>query len=295
MKRIWVISILLMLFGSTGYVIAQERTKAQAIPPQSAQTVSEPQWEYLVVSFGKTYFNTPTEKGPLSKVVSYSGLGLVLAWEADTVQAQMDLLGRMGWELVGIVGTIGGDQQMVFKRRYDPARSASERDLILKEAAALEAQRKKAQEERKKAQEEQKKQEASRQELVDLDAAEQRQALERHREGIEFFLTTTVRKAISLPIVQLEATSDAFSTTTYSGVVSVKVDVTSQALQGNTYRSSQVKQLLEPLKDGIASAMGPGFDRDNFCLNLQFRIDAVIRWNNEWRQVGSTEACFRRR
>jgi len=81
-----------------------------------------PKWEYLVLSLGKNYFySLPTEAIAISsnygfKTLAYLKEGFYKIDEATTTQKQMDVLGKNGWELVDIVGVIGGDQQYVFKR-----------------------------------------------------------------------------------------------------------------------------------------------------------------------------------
>jgi hypothetical protein len=50
--------------------------------------------------------------------------------EAVSLQQSMDVLGRFGWELVGVVGSAGGDQQLVIKRVFDAQRSAADADQI---------------------------------------------------------------------------------------------------------------------------------------------------------------------
>lgn len=80
-----------------------------------------------MVSYGKTIFGSP------EKTLAYRQIGLsATAQEANDVQRSLDVLGRFGWEVITIVGTIGGDQQMVLKRRYDRSRSAGEASEILR-------------------------------------------------------------------------------------------------------------------------------------------------------------------
>ena len=86
----------------------------------TAQAQEIVEWEYLVVSYGTTYFTDPVlnlegEAGA-SKILLLSELGITLPREATELQRDIDVLGRFGWELVAVVGTIGGDQQIVFKR-----------------------------------------------------------------------------------------------------------------------------------------------------------------------------------
>ncbi|MDZ7706193.1 MAG: hypothetical protein U5L04_17130 [Trueperaceae bacterium] len=72
------------------------------------------QWEYLIVSFGKVYFTQPLEDGfeTRAKTANTDTFG----GEAIATQDSLDALGSAGWELVDVVGQIGGDQEFVFKR-----------------------------------------------------------------------------------------------------------------------------------------------------------------------------------
>lgn len=81
-----------------------------------------PKWEYLVLSLGKNFFlSLPSDPFYISpnsgfKTLTYMNAGFYIINEATFTQSQMDVLGKNGWELVDIVGIIGGDQQYVFKR-----------------------------------------------------------------------------------------------------------------------------------------------------------------------------------
>lgn len=122
---------------------ATPKTTPRNSPAITPSTISfTKQFEYLVVSFGKTLFTNPddnpeTKAVGLSKLLSYSKAGVVSAKEALVTQNQMDTLGKFGWELVDIVGIIGGDQEMVFRRTYDPERSKQEAVLIKEEGERL--------------------------------------------------------------------------------------------------------------------------------------------------------------
>ena len=77
------------------------------------------QWEYIIVCFGKTAFENP------QKTLAYRTLGVSGGNEGAALEANLDIMGRFGWEVVAIVGAIGGDQQIVLKRKYDKLRSAT--------------------------------------------------------------------------------------------------------------------------------------------------------------------------
>lgn len=86
---------------------AQEATEAKDAKQPTVSDVNDV-WEYLVVSRGKVYFYDESKKQPSSKPFSS---------EATPTQEALDVLGKEGWELVTVVGVIGGDQEFILKRR----------------------------------------------------------------------------------------------------------------------------------------------------------------------------------
>lgn len=73
-------------------------------------------WEYLVVTPGKVYWCSGSSYGcPLEKVI-----GMGFRREAVECEKLLDEAGQMGWELVTVVGQIGGDQEFIFKRPVSP-------------------------------------------------------------------------------------------------------------------------------------------------------------------------------
>ena len=91
----------------------------------SSITAAPLHWEYLVLSLGKNYFSSiPSDATYIIpnlgfKSLAYRDDGFHRTNEATTTESQMDILGKNGWELVNIIGMIGGDQQYVFKRPLD--------------------------------------------------------------------------------------------------------------------------------------------------------------------------------
>lgn len=86
----------------------------------AANNPASQKWEYLVVSPGKVYWcgeyfilnDCPpdTAKADVSEATGFKG------GEAVELEQLLDRVGQQGWELVDIVGQIGGDQEFVFKR-----------------------------------------------------------------------------------------------------------------------------------------------------------------------------------
>src|SRR5262245_49065603 len=100
-------------------------TRAQEGEPREP----EAQWEYLIVSLGSVAFSSPfMELGApgKSKISAMDSLPFPELVQALATQSAMDNIGENGWELVSVVGSIGGDQEFVFKREYDKARSEAE-------------------------------------------------------------------------------------------------------------------------------------------------------------------------
>lgn len=142
---------------------------------QQAADVRE--WEYLVVSYGNTPFIDPlieleTMGTVFSKVEMFGEIGITVPLEAIELQRNIDVLGKFGWELVSVVGAIGGDQQLVFKRPYDAERSAQEAARIRAERSRLlEAYNAQRADSREGS------------ELIELDALERAQAIEAKNEA----------------------------------------------------------------------------------------------------------------
>lgn len=243
--------------------------QAEAQQKPDATVAPLKQWEYLVVSFGKTTFANPVsdpelKQGGLSKVLFYSNAGIASASEAVTVQQQMDTLGRFGWELVNIVGTIGGDQQMVFKRQFDPNRSEKEATLIKAEGERLaEAKRKAKLQEQKPTDE-----------LVDLDAVERRAGIVAEAKLLSEDILAY--KDLPIKIINMDAHQDDQGQ--FEAEVRVQVDGTSKLLHENKYRRSEATALAKLLEEDVLTASKLKRDSlpDTFVHQLQrFREDVL--------------------
>jgi len=221
-------------------------------PPVAAQSTrpTGPQWEYLVISFGKTYFSDPnaepeTKTKGLSKLISYSRIGVVSATEALTVEWQMDTLGKFGWELVGIVGAIGGDQQMVFRRRYDPTQSRAEAALIREEGERLLATQRQLASDLAQA------------DFVDLDEVERIAAIAQTRQTEETRLRSAIDSLRNPAINNVKIVSTASAPNGSAVRAEVTVDGSVQLLrEGNKYRSQEAQTLSNQIAAAIYSAAG---------------------------------------
>ncbi|GAA5438237.1 hypothetical protein [Deinococcus aquaticus] len=277
---------------------------AQTTPATSAaptiKVSTDGHWEYLVISFGKTYYSSPTDIAAKqtgeSKLMIFGPLGGVVASEAIDVQRQIDTLGRYGWDLVTVIGSIGGDQQWVFKRRYDPARAAVEAAQIKKEGDDLAAARDKAA-----------KDAAAKPvappitQLVDLDAQEAsaRQA------QLNQTLRTRIAELLTLPTVPMARISTSGVDATNDGTpymfankAVVYLDVTARALTGNTYRGSSVVTMID---EYVAQLKAQGrfaeIRKAGSCFGkgeIELNVGASLKFNNEWRDVAyPTTYCLK--
>ena len=141
--------------------------------PVSTPVSVDQKWEYIVVSYGKTEFGGP------QKTLAYRPIGLPNGQEAQELQSSLDILGRFGWEAVAFVGAIGGDQQIVLKRKYDKNRIVSEREeisrgaqLYIKDMADILEREQNLREAARRAEDE----ERNKPHLIDLDAEDAKSA-----------------------------------------------------------------------------------------------------------------------
>ena len=214
MKRIFLFTILI-LFSATHLIFS----------------VSPDQWEYMVVSFGEANFSQLR-----SKTMAYWEYGIRKdAYGDSTYEKDLDILGQNGWEVVSILGVIGGDQQVILKRPFDILRTTTEKEIIdtnskLVIDGFLETLLT-----------EQEKVEENKPKLVDLDAFEKQRAIERARTEAEAVSTQYFNNLAVKPI-NIKYVWDS-----KEGKVSLTVDynVTKECLIGtNQYRRSKVKEFL---------------------------------------------------
>ena len=252
MKRfatvIFQISILVVAFQIASHSQTSPTKSGVAIRANVTGTIEGRQWEYLVISFGKVYFSDPIsdvdiKTSGLSKLISFSKAGIVIASEGITTQSKMDTLGRFGWELVGTVGAIGGDQEMLFKRPYLPERSKQEEELIKQEGEFAKA--KLAEERARNAQL------PSANVLVDMDQVERNAARRsKNRKKQEDRLRAAVDSVRSSPLTLTVSSlySNASNATDSDVFASVTVDGTPKLLtDGNKFRSSEADKLAKDI------------------------------------------------
>jgi hypothetical protein len=213
---------------------------ASPVGPASAGKV--PMWEYAVVSAGKVYFasvvQTSLAGGSKAAVAPESEFDS----EAISLQASMDELGQLGWELVAVVGAIGGDQELIFKRPYVPEVIAAEAALRRREASKVAALLKSASKPAPAGSEPQ---------LVDLDEQERLERLAAHMAALKARLEAELPGVLGQGVKVEQNDVDALpeypsygDEATLGGTL--VVDATERLLSpGNTYRSSQAKDLAK--------------------------------------------------
>ena len=104
-KRLVSVLVLMGIFSALVWVGVSSLSGPRAL----ASDYSQQRWEYLAVTPGKVYWSSTASKAKVSETTVFDG-------EAVDLEQLLDRLGQQGWELVSIVGQIGGDQEFVFKR-----------------------------------------------------------------------------------------------------------------------------------------------------------------------------------
>lgn len=265
----------------SGPVLAQQKG---ALPPAGATSGNVPQmsdqaWEYVVVSYGKTLFGAP------QKTLAYRALGLPDGKEGSELQRSLDILGRFGWEVVSVVGAIGGDQQLILKRRFDRARSNGEsaailrgRELYIKDLIDILEREQRVRDEAEKAAEA----ERGKPRLVDLDAVDaqtsrKRRIAEMQADYMAVLQRSEIAKFATLTAVTLAPYSDNL-------VVNITVDLTFMS-DGNTYRRSVVSKYL---KDQLSQfKFGQPLDR---YASIQLRGTGFVNFQGQRVDVATYKA-----
>jgi hypothetical protein len=214
-------------------------------PQAKAATViiSEvPQWEYMVVSFGKTYFEFP------EKSSKYISLLDSIGKEGLTLQKNLDILGKYGWELLLIVGTIGGDQQLVLKRKYDSSTIKRDEEAIKKinEKIKMEIEQKEKMEAEQK-----KKVElnlAQKNVLVNMDEIDEQNEMEKINKEVGSYIKLIIDEIKDEAIIKKYIIDNS-----YQYEVHIDYDLTASHLSNvNEYRKSLVEEYLDEKLEEIS-------------------------------------------
>ena len=256
--------------------------------------VGNEQWEYLIVSYGKTSFSSVSESvgNGSSKLTAFREFSeLLYGSEALSAQEKLDILGRLDWELVSVVGSIGGDQQFVLKRPRNVNRAEIELLVASELKETLEAEKKtkdKAAElyakilaEREKALEEKKKTA-----LVDLDAMEKSAERKGENERIfellrQYLIESGVKLNESIEtqygevlVKGVEINTSRYNSEKYS--LSINIDGSDALVSGGReYRSSQCESVAKTIVSRIKKTFrekGVAEKEYSFEANLSGRI-----------------------
>ena len=254
---------------SSGVATAQAKSAPVSVDSTKPASIgADQQWEYIVVSFGKTLFGGP------QKTLGYGLIGLSSGQEAIGLEKNLDVLGRFGWEVVTIIGVIGGDQQILLKRKFSRNLTNTEyrailkgKDLYIKDLIdIMEREEIMLDEEASNIE-----QRDGKPRLIDLDAAEKRAfQVERVKAIIQgyrdSFATSELSKFSS-------ATVDYIN----NGIrIKITSDVTSPFLvDGNNYRKNDIDNFINPKMNSFM------FRHPKLYLNesVAISLNAVIQFN----------------
>jgi hypothetical protein len=261
--------------------------------------VGNEQWEYLIVSYGKTSFVSVSESvaDGSSKLTAFKEFSeLLYGSEAISTQEKLDILGRLDWELVSVVGAIGGDQQFVLKRPRNVNRAEIELLVASELKETLEAEKKtkdkaaelyaKILEERKQALEEREK--AS---LVDLDTMEKSAAKKAEDERIfgiirQCLIESGVKQneVIETQYGEVLVKEISIKKTDYRSGYKFNIEIDGSAAlvkEGRKYRSSQCQSIAEMIVTKIKNTFSrKGVSKMKYYSESNLEGSIVIRVSN---------------
>lgn len=272
---------------------------AQQSSVKTTTTDNSIKWEYMIVCFGKTLF------GDSEKTLLYFGAE-ELPSEGKEVQSKLDILGKHGWEVIEIVGSIGGDQQVVLKRIYNQKITDAENvkieelkkelmdkyirdyEIYLKEQEALALKEKEKGSQIEAAAE-------KKEVLIDRDELdtwaiqkqkyqEQEEEATRIQVAAEKYINTVFNEytASFMSDKKLNLTENKYN-------FQIVFDLTKTFLQNtNQYRKSEVDKFV---RDRLGEI---NIDRDLLGRNaIVISIEAFITYKNERVVIGTSERTYR--
>lgn len=239
------------------------------------------QWEYMVLTFGKSIFSDYNVRA-----LAYLDEGIRSdVMEAKSIEKSLDILGKHGWEIVDITGTIGGDQQITLKRAYDQKTTEAELKLAADNQAKLD---KASQTLAEYAAQNTIEEPSGPRELIELDEVDlaNAQAAESDKKSKEIYNSTKTvldnNKIKNYTITtRYNASSEFYS-------VSIYLDVTSQFLiNGDSYRKSQTDAYLKQFESIIKAI---SFDKKKSAF---FYVYAQIELDGKKNTVSTGNTYFR--
>jgi hypothetical protein len=235
------------------------------------------QWEYMVISFGKTYFDFP------EKSIKYISLIDEIGQEGKNLQKNLDTLGQYGWELISIVGSIGGDQQLVLKRKIDSMSQKRDEDAQKKMNEKIKRdleQNKKKEDEEKKALEIALSKKTV---LVNIDEVEKNKKYEDIDNRIKQYVQHVVDNINDQTIIKKEIIDHS-----YQVELIVEYDLTSTHLENvNEYRKSLVEEFLEKKLNDIEIDIN-----EISYMDVLVKVFGKLKFNNEYFTVGEKEVTW---
>ena len=131
MTKVTLIGVLLLLLNSS--TAFAQNTSSKSSP--------EMQWEYLVVTVGEGYTRYESVQNleqAKSKIEAGKKFGFSYQDQTNysqlseyyTMQAALDSLGKLGWELAGVIPVESNPPRLIFKRSYDAERSRREAEQL---------------------------------------------------------------------------------------------------------------------------------------------------------------------
>jgi hypothetical protein len=232
----------------------------------SSGSLGRAEWEYLVISYGKTYFADPIKSQNYAAITAQAGQ------EAVSLQKSLDGLGKLGWELVAVIGNIGGDQELLLKRKSDPSLGKKEQDYLAKQSAQamtdLMNRYKKQADESAKAE----KLAADKKILVDLDLLDAQQKFVQEQKDADDYIKQLIDGIVADELVKKEVNLTGLK---YS--IRVQYDLTSSQLSNtNEYRKSLIDAYLEDAESGIY------VDTDKLSIyDLDLILEAYLKLNGK--------------
>jgi len=247
---------LMVLIGASAY------SQQSAVPVGSQRS----EWEYLVISYGQAYFESPLKTEGYLSAPSRAGQ------EAVNLQKSLDNLGKVGWEIVAAIGIIGGDQELILKRKNDPNLTKKERDFFEKQKAKaltdFMAQMKKEEAEAEKVA----KLAAEKKVLIDLDQQDEISEMNQQEAAANSYIAELAEAFNSEDLIRKHA-----STNGLQHVLTLQYNLTASNLDNvNEYRKSDV---IKNLTDKIESVT---VDRDRLWIyDFQVVAEAYLKLNGK--------------
>lgn len=224
------------------------------------------QWEYMVLTFGKSLFSDYNVRA-----LAYLDEGIRSdVMEAKSIEKSLDILGKHGWEVIDITGTIGGDQQITLKRAYDQKTTEAELKLASENQTKLD----KASQTLAEYVAQNNTEPEGPRELKELDAIDlaDAQAKESDQKAKEIYDST--KAALDKNKITGYSISTRYNAGSEFYSVTVYVDVTSKFLiNGDSYRKSQTDEYIKQFEAIFKSVSFDTKKSAYFYVYAQIKLD----------------------